>query len=54
MFLVSRDVPVIGGYIEVDRCTSTVRFAFWTVVGVDAWPDFPCCDTMSFVFGTQP
>ena len=23
-----------------------VGFAFWTVVGVDACPDFPCCETV--------
>jgi hypothetical protein len=38
--------PVIGGCVVVDRCTSTAGFAFWTVVGVEACPDFPCCDTV--------
>ena len=42
----SCDVPVIGGCVLVDRCTSIVGFAFWTVIGVEACPDLPCWDTV--------
>jgi hypothetical protein len=45
-FIVS--VPVVGGVAPspgvVDRCTSMFGFAFWTVVGVDACPEPPCCE----------
>jgi hypothetical protein len=38
---VSVSVPVP---VPVRLCNSIVGFAFWTVVGVDACPDLPCCD----------
>lgn len=37
--------PPLDG-VPVALCTSIVGFAFWTVVGVDACPDFPYCDTV--------
>ena len=35
-----------GCAVAVDRWTSMLGLAFWTVVGVDACPDCPCCKTV--------
>ena len=39
-------VPVSGGCVVVDRCSSIVGFAVWEVIGAEAEPDSSCCDTV--------
>jgi len=43
---VSLDDVNDGCAVAFDRWTSMLGLAFWTVVGVDACPDCPCCKTV--------